>query len=57
MAREEGSGPEIDAREKAINNLKSVRFQTGSPAGRLGVGEALTPADGGELVSTIGVVP
>lgn len=32
MAREEGSGPEIDAREKAINDLKSVRVQTGAPA-------------------------
>lgn len=27
-ARKEGTGPEIDAREKAINEFQSVRFQT-----------------------------
>lgn len=35
MAGWEGSGPEIDAREKAINDLTSVGFQALAPAGRL----------------------
>lgn len=58
MALREGSGPEIDAREKAINDFQRVGFQTGAPAGGL-VGsmfiswEALT-ADGGDSMLSAG---
>ncbi|KAF9730553.1 hypothetical protein PMIN01_11422 [Paraphaeosphaeria minitans] len=55
VGRREGSGPELDAREKAIDDLKSVASRPAHLQGRLGVGEALTPADGVEPVSTFRV--